>query len=210
MRFHPILIGLLGLLSSAGLAKDLIEPSTGTRFPGTRTFLDQGRGNLTAVATAVRNREGYRFYTLCLYVNLIELKAKTKGIPKNQDDLARLLLNGGISHAFVTRFYAGVAGIRRLDFLKENVLKTWPAFNPEAPEVQDFLRFIREDLQRGETTEIWIDGKGFIFGRRGSRPHAQARVPELGKAFSATYFGDQAMDAQLRRQLLEGFALALP
>lgn len=206
----PVLFSILGLLQPAAWAQDITESTTGARFPATRSFLDQGRGNpLTAVATTVRSRDGYTFYTLCLYVNLGELKAKAKGSPRQPEALARLLMNGGISHAFVTNFYSGVAGRRRMDFLKENIQKTWPGFDPGDPKVQAFIRFIQEDLDRGETTEIWIDAKGFITGRRGAQPPATARVPDLGRAFSATYFGDQAMDSQARKLLLEGLAQAL-
>lgn len=209
MRSLPILLSTLSLMQAGLRGQEIVEPLTGVRFPATRTFLDRGREPLTAVGTAVRFREGFKFYTLCLYVNLKELRAKAKGSPRDPETLGRLMIQGGVSHVFVTSFYAGVAGNRRLDFLKENVLKTWPAFDMADPVVRDFIHFFQEDLNRGDTTEVWIDAKGTIYGRRIGHPPVQAKAPLLGKAFTATYFGDQAMDAQFKKQLLEGLAKAM-
>jgi hypothetical protein len=189
--------------------QELVEPITGARFPTTRTFLDRGREPLTAVGTAVRFREGFQFYTLCLYVNLKELHAKLKGSDRDPETLGHLLIQGGVSHVFVTNFHVGVAGNRRLDFLKENLQKAWPAFDVADPRIQDFITFVSENLNRGDSTEVWIDAKGTIYGHRVGHPPVQARLPMLGKAFSATYFGQQAMDAQFKKQLLEGLAKSL-
>lgn len=209
MRSNPILLSLLCLLQPALQGQEMVEPVTGVRFPAKRTFLDRGGEPLAAVGTAVRFREGFKFYTLCLYVNLKELRAKAKGSARDPESLGRLMIQGGVSHVFVTSFYAGVAGSRRLDFLKENVLKSWPAFDVADPKVKDFIRFFHEDLNRGDTTEVWIDAKGYIYGHRVGHPPVQAKSPLLGKAFTATYFGNQAMDAQFKKQLLEGLAKAM-
>jgi hypothetical protein len=209
MRPLPLLLSTLCFVQSHLQGQDIVEPATGVHFPASRTFLDRGGEPLTAVGTAVRFREGFKFYTLCLYVNMKELRAKLKGSARDPETLGRLLIQGGVSHVFVTNFYVGVAGNRRLDFLKENVLKTWPAFDVADPQVQDFIQFFHEDLNRGDATEVWIDAKGTIYGHRIGHPPVQAKSPMLGKAFSATYFGPQAMDAQFKKQLLEGLAKAL-
>ena len=210
MRPLASFFSLLLLPGAWALPQDVVESATGAKFKQTRTFLDRERGRpVTAVGTAVRTRDGFRFYTLCLYVDLAELRAKAKKGPRDPESLGRLLIQGGVSHAFVTNFYEGVAGRRRLEFLVENVRKSWPEFEPAAADLKRFLTFFQEDLKRGDTTEVWIDAQGHIYGRRGTREPVLARSPKLGHAFTATYFGEAAMDPQFKKQLLGELALAL-
>ena len=209
MRSLHLLLSTLCLMQPVLHGQEIVEPISEVRFPATRTFLDRGGPSLTAVGTAVRFREGFQFYTLCLYVDLRQLRARLKGSARDPESLGRLLTQGGISHAFITYFHVGVAGNRRLDFLKENLLKAWPAFDAADPQIQGLLDFFGEKLNRGDTTEIWIDAKGTIYGHRIGHPQVQARSPMLGRAFSSTYFGPQAMNDQFKKQLLEGLAKAL-
>lgn len=209
MRFRPALLLLSASLLLAAQGQDLVEPVTGISFPATRSFPDGSRNRLSAAAVALRHRDGFRFYTLCLYVDLAALRRRVESTDRDPEALARHLVSGEIGCAFVTHFYSGVAGRRRMDFLRENITRTWPEFSPDQPELQDFLRFIQGDLKRGDTTEIWLDPKGQLLGRHGGRDPVRARSASFARAFVATYFGSRAMDEGLKHELLAGVSRAL-
>lgn len=176
-----------------------VSASTGpmgpVRFPPARGFLDEQPGGLVLVGAAVRMREGIPFYSLGYYINLSELLPLAGPGPHNLAQLARILMEGRVQQAFITRFHQPVSRERRRAFLLTNLKRWWPEpeFNEAAPTVRQFVAFFDEPLARGEETEVWIR-KGVAFTRKPGKPFHRTSDRSICRAFLASYLSGETME----------------
>jgi len=193
------------LLSTGLLGQPAQKPVPQLRpAPATRLFLDVNPPRLQMVGTVVRKRLGEDFYRLMLYVDIKGLRARLGPKTKNPELLAQALASGQVHHAYITRFERGVGRARRMEFLLENLKKSWPTqnFDPESPTLRQFSLFFDQPLNKLDETEVWIGPKGSITTRMAGGPPHETRDPILASAFAATYFGEACMDQAMKQELL--------
>lgn len=184
-----------------------------TRFPARRAFLDEGSRNLHLVGTVVRLRNAIPFYTLAYYVSLPELRGAMGSAPRTTLEMARILIQGKVSQAYVTRFEQGVSRERRVEFLLENLQLYWdgPGFRPDSPTFRSFLPFFDASLERGEETQVWIRNGAIITRKAGSKP-VVTNDPGICRAFVNSYLGDlrkPGADRIMREDLLRNLPALL-
>lgn len=181
---------LLAAESSVVLAQGSVV-TRNTHFPVRRAFLDEGSRNLHLVGTVVRLRNAIPFYTLAFYVNLVELRGALGSAPRTTTEMARTLMQGKVSQAYVTRFEQGVSRERRVEFLLENLQLYWdgPGFRPDSASFRSFLPFFDAPLERGEETQVWIRNGAIITRKAGGKP-VVTNDPGICRAFVNSYLGD--------------------
>lgn len=206
--FAPLLLaGLLKAGSQAppeGPEAPGVVPGSRAGLPGVRSLPGKGGARLRLAGVAKRQRWNTDFYHLALYVDLEALRGR---LPEGPDPeaIARILATGDVAHGYVTAFIREVGGHARLKFLQEALQRYWPpgsAFNPLTPSHQRFYAFFAKGLRRGDTTEVWLDGRGGILLHD---PEGTLRLqdPALARAFAASYFGEPPRDPALMREVLK-------
>jgi len=166
--------------------------------------LDSRPPKLQLVGTVVRKRLGEDFYLLALYVDIRGLRARLGSKAKSTELLAQALAHGQIHHAYITRFERGVGRPRRMEFLLENLKKSWPTenFDPESPSLKQFSLFFDQPLNKRDETEVWVSPRGTIITRMAGGPPHETKDPVIAAAFAATYFGEACMDKAMKQELL--------
>ena len=181
---------LLAVAGCAALAQGAVA-ARNVNFPARRAFLDEGGRSLQLVGTVVRLRNAIPFYTLAYYVNLGELRGALGSAPRTTPEMARILIQGKVSQAYVTRFEQGVSRERRVEFLLENLRLYWdgPGFRPDSPSFRSFLPFFDAALERGEETQVWIRNGAIITRKAGLKP-VTTNDPGICRAFVNSYLGE--------------------
>lgn len=189
--------GLLGQPAQGPLPQ--LRPAAPSRL-----FLDANPPHLQMIGTVVRKRLGEDFYRLTLYVDIKGLRTKLGSKAKSTENLAQILASGQIHHAYITRFERGVGRPRRMEFLLENLKKSWPTgnFDPESPSLKQFSLFFDQPLNKRDETEVWVSPKGSITTRMAGGPPYETKDPVIASAFAATYFGEACMDKAMKQELL--------
>lgn len=194
-----------GGLDEAGRSQiSLVEQASQEGFPLQRSIPGWGGRPLKAVGVHLRVRDGAKLYALCLYVDTAALAARTKGGPRSAEALAAMIVEGGVAHAFVSRFVQGVPRENRMAFLLGNLQEAWsgPGFDPGSPAMRRFSAFFDRPVAQGAETQVWIQPGGLLQTREaGGRPTA-TRAPAIATAFSASYLGARPMDPALKADLL--------
>jgi len=194
-----------GGVEEAGRAQlKLVEQASQEGFPLQRPFPGKGRRLLKATGVHLRVRDGAKLYALCFYVDTAALAARTKESPRSAEALAAKIVEGGVAHAFVSRFVQGVPRENRMAFLLGNLKEAWsgPGFDPGAPAIRRFSAFFDRPVVQGAETQVWISPGGVLHTlEAGGRPTV-TRDPAIAAAFTASYLGARPMDPVLKADLL--------
>ncbi len=188
-----------------GIAQEIVEPSTKTRFPTTRPFLDGAALGpaLDCVGTAVRKKFIFKVYGMCLYVDIPVLHQRV-GDTADPETIAQALIRGGVAHAFVLHFVRNVDARKIVDAFREGLQKNWPdgAFDPDQPGVRQFLAATNFDIRDGQEIQIWIDAQSRVHIRFADRPVVTIDDPTLQRAITGIWLGARPVHKKMKASLL--------
>lgn len=186
-------LGIAG--SSRPAAAQVVEPSSGTAFPETRSV---GSKTYQLVGTGLRKKFVIKVYAMGLYVEQAGAKAAYAGGASNPQSF---VIGGGFGKQMVLRFLRDVDKGKIQDAYKESLQGALAGAT--ASDAQAFIQLFDRDVKQGNEVVIQADEGGklsvSIAGQRKEGP----TNPALAKAVWEIWLGAKPIAPDARKTLVD-------
>lgn len=182
----------LCLAPSLASADAIIEQSSGTEFPAMITLSDGDKEmDLRAAGTGLRKKAWFKVYAACFYV---------EGSIDLGDEPYERAIRGDFPKRMVMHFLRDVGADKIQGAFRDGIRKTLPEGHDEAMET--FCGLFGEEVKNGEQIVLDYLPKDGLSVAQAGQNLGNVTDPELIAALWATWFGEDPISKDLKKQLV--------